>query len=194
MIIRSIGNSVLVALLTLSGLACSPTAPTVERYDGREVQFSYLSNWKVTGDSPIDGNPQSRSIDLEGPNDALVTLVMGPSSSEQTLEGYASALSRARAEEFERINSAGSVGSATISEVTSQATTANVGGQQIVGVLQKFSTTVSGQKVPRQVTIFLMSSRKWKVFVTTSVASEDLKRAMPGFEVTLNSLSIKEAD
>lgn len=125
--LRSI-QRVAILVLTLAGLACSSTAPTIKQYEKDGVQFAYFSDWKVTGDAPIEDNPGARSIDLEGPNSAFVTFIFLPSSTEYTLEEFASSMAAPRANAIEHELSVGPVNLAKVSKRTSQATTGRVGG------------------------------------------------------------------
>jgi hypothetical protein len=68
----SITRKLGVAVLCLGFSGCSLPSPTVQTYDKDGVQFSYYSNWSVEKDALVNGDANVRSIQLGGPDQAIL--------------------------------------------------------------------------------------------------------------------------
>lgn len=180
----------IVLVLSWAVLACSSSPRTIKSYDKDGIHFSHYSDWSVTDDAPIEGSPNARAIDLEGPNNALVAFICLPASSQQTLEMFAATVAERRAKLVED----GPIRPAEMSEGTSAAIRGQVSGQERDGILQHFSISMLGQEVPHEARFFAVSNGRYKVIIMTQVASEHARDAYPAFDLTLDSFSIQNPD
>jgi hypothetical protein len=178
----------LLLLLALATCACSPTPATLIQYKKDGVIFAHFSDWKVTGDAIIADSNGARSIDLEGPHDAIVMMILMPPSTEMTLDSYAADMGQQRAQTL----SVGSFKAAKISAVTSsRATSALIGGAKHPGIQQTFTIDLLGQTVPHEATFFTVADEHARLFIITQVATEDARRVAQGFAATLASFTFK---
>lgn len=184
----------IVLVLSCAAFACSPPPRTIKSYDKDGIRFSHFSDWSVTDDSPIEGNPNARSIVLKGPSEALVTFICLPASSQQTLEMFAASVAKRRAKLVEDNLSVGPIRPASASRGTSAAKRTRVGAQEQEGILQHFSVKLLGVEIPHEATFFTVSNARYKVMIMTQVASENTKDANPGFDLALGSFSLQNAD
>lgn len=181
-------------VLSWAVLACSSSPRTIKSYDKNGIRFSHYSDWSVTDDAPIEGSPNARTIDLEGPNNALVAFICLPASSRQTLEMFAASIAERRVEVAEDKLSVGPIRTAEVSKGTSAAIRGQVSGQERDGISQHFSINMLGQEVPHEATFFAVSNGRYKVIIMTQVASEHARDAYPAFDLALDSFSIQNPD
>lgn len=177
----------LLLMLALANFACSPTPATLVQYKKNGVSFSHYSDWKVTEDAIIADTNGSRSIDLEGPQDSIVMIILMPASTDMTLDSYAAGMAQQRAQAL----TVGPFTAAKISAATSRTTSALVGGAKQPGIQQTFSINLLGETVPHEATFFSVADEHAKVFIITQVATEDAKRVAQGFAATLASFAFK---
>jgi hypothetical protein len=180
-------KTILLLLLALANFACSPTPATLVKYNKDGVSFVHFSDWRVTGDAIIADSNGSRSIDLEGPHDAIVMVILMPASTEMTLDSYAADMAQQRAQAL----TVGSFTPVKISAATSRPTSALIGGAKHPGIQQAFSIDLLGQTVPHQATFFTVADEQSRVFIITQVATEDAVRVAQGFATTLASFAFK---
>ena len=185
---------VILSVVALAAFACSPSPRTIKVYAKDGIQFSHFSNWTITKDSPIEGNPNARSINLEGPNDALVIFICLPASSSQTLEEFAASIAEGRVKGIEEKFRVGAIKPAEVSKGTSAAISGQIGGQQQNGIKQHFSISLLGQDLPHEATFFALGNGRYKVIIMTQVASENARDTHLAFDLTLGSFLIKELD
>src|SRR5262249_46495080 len=125
---RRTSCAALFALALLAAcVACS--RPVIKQYQKDGVQFSYYSNWKIVKDAPIAGKPDVRSIQIEGPSNALISLICEPPASKQSLEQFADAVATRRGAAIEAKLSVGGIQTAQVSKGTSNPTTGKVAGR-----------------------------------------------------------------
>jgi len=178
-----------VAALATWVMACSPNAPELVTYSKDGVQFSYFSNWKIVGDSPYDANPDIRAIDLDGPHEAIVSIIIFPYSAGRSLDEFAASVATRRTNLTKKALPAGSMETGT-----SQTTKGRIGGHEQNGILQRFSVTLMGQEVPHEARFFLVNARQSQTVVMTQVASEDAMDVNAAFDRVLDSLRIADRD
>lgn len=184
----------LVLMLVLLGFACTSRPRTIKRYSKDGISFNHYSDWSVTKDEPIDDNPNSRAIDLEGPNDAIVIFICVPPQNEETVETFAAALADGRGKDAEESLRVGPIKPLGFSNGGSEPTIGRVGGGVRNGILQRFSIKLLGQEVPHQVKIFAVENNRFEVFIITQVATEDLHKTSPAFDLTLDSISMSDVE
>lgn len=171
------------ALLLFSGLAPAHAAlPLVYNKDG--VSFEHPVGWKVTEDVVAQDETRMRSIDLEGPNEAVVTLMFSPFFSGQDIEKFAAAAARNRADAA-RANTAQQ---ARMGPVTATPITRQVAGKENKGVSQRFVVSMLGQNLPHEARFFKAALDGTTAIIMTQVADEDAKGAEPGFAMALDTL------
>lgn len=187
-------RTVIILVVALAVFACSPSPRTIKVYEKDGIKFSHFSNWRVTEDSPVEGNPNARSIDLEGPNEALVIFICLPASSSQTIEEFAASIAEGRVKEIEESLTVGPIKPAKVTKGTSARISGQVGSQQQNGIKQSFNINLLGQDVPHEATFFAVGNGRYRVFIMTQVASEDARDAYPAFDLSLGSFLIKELD
>jgi hypothetical protein len=179
-----------ILLLAFTSFACSPDKPTLVKYEKSGVSFAHFSNWKVTGDTIGQEGIGFRAIDLEGPHQALLAVVLLPASTASTLDTFAASVARERAGAIKESLSIGSFSAAKISAASSEAISSEVGGQQRDGIQQKFSIYLLGQEVPHEARFFLVSDQHKKAFILAQVASEHADQVAPDFSVILGSFRL----
>ena len=184
----------LLLLTALACTACSPEAPTLVTYQKNEVSFVHFSDWRVTNDAIIEESTKSRTIDLEGPNDALVSVVLLPSSNDLRLEDFATSIAHERGSAIKEALSIGSLSATKVSPASSQATSTDIGGQQFSGIQQRYTITFLGQDVPHEAAFFLVPGKQMTAIVTTQVATEHAKQTAPAFSATLRSLRLRNIE
>lgn len=177
-------------LLAFINFACSPSKPTLVTYEKSGVSFTHFSNWKVTSDTTSQEGTGFRAIDLEGPNEALVSVVLLPASIDLTLDAFAASVAHERASAVKESLSIGSFSAAKVSAASSQAITGEVGGQNQKGIHQKFSIFLLGQEIPHEARFFLVSDQYKKAFIMAQAASEHVNQMAPDFSATLSSFRL----
>ncbi|HEX6902146.1 MAG TPA: hypothetical protein VF789_20690 [Thermoanaerobaculia bacterium] len=180
-------KTLVIALLTAAGVACSPNAPELVMYSKDGVQFSYFSNWKVVRDSPYDTNPEIRAIDLDGPHKAIISIILFPPSVQPDLNEFAASVATRRASLTKE-----SLPTALTETGTSQTTTGRISGHGQNGILQRYSITLMGQEVPHEARFFLVNTGQAQTIVMTQVASEDALKVNAAFDRVLDSLRIAD--
>ena len=178
-------------LIIIAGLSCATQPRTVQQYSKNGISFSHYSDWKITEDKALQDEPDTRSIHLEGPDDALVMFICMPPVNSVTAADFAASLDENR-QGMKHNYSAGPIKPVDITPAKSEPTVGRVGGQATEGVIHRFSIKILGQAVPHESRIYMVKSARYQVFVVTQVADEDLSRATPAFNLTLNSLLVAD--
>jgi len=187
--LRFSGTIITASICHLLG-ACTPKPVTVQTHEKDGLQFSYNSDWSVTEDAPIEGAPDKRSIQIEGPDSALVCMICLPTTNPKTLETFAGTIAGNRAKAMDKKMSVGSLQVANVNVGTSEATTGNVSGHQEKGIHQHFSINMLGNEIPHDATFFSIQGTKYKVMIMTQVAEENSEASRPAINLILNSLKI----
>jgi hypothetical protein len=173
-------------LLLAAGLATPALAAPNATYSKDGVSFEHPAGWKVTDDSVAQDETRLRSIDLEGPDDAVVTLNISPHLRGQNIETFAATIAKSRTDS-EKTESAIAqklrYGPSTTTPITR-----NVAGQESKGVSQRFVISVLDLKLPHEARFFKADLGTTTVIVMTQVADEYAKATEPGFVLALKSL------
>jgi hypothetical protein len=177
------------AALAFSG--CLQQTPTIERYARDGVEFSHSSNWRIETDEPTKDEPTVRVIQIDGPNEATVMIVLTPAGNERTLKGYATSVAQGRTSGLKKKFAVGSIQAGDAEVGSSQATMQNVGGRQVPGIHQQFAVTLLGMDVPHEASFYLIDSPRHRTFVMTQTATETESEAHAGWQPILESLHIE---
>ncbi len=175
-------------LVVFAVSACTPKPPTLLKYKKSGIAFTHFSDWKVTGDAAMAEAENVRTIDLEGPRDAVISIIVMPSASEMTLDAYAGIIAQERGQALPT----GKFMPLNITTGTSHATSAEVGGMQRQGILQKFNITLLGLAVPHESTFFAVEDKDKKAFIFTQVSTEDANAVAKGFSALRSSFKITQ--
>lgn len=170
-------------VFALTALSRAHAEQTVT-YSKDGVSFEHPVGWKVTEDVVAQDETRMRSIDLEGPNEAVVTLMFSPFFSGQDVEKFAAAAARNRADAA-RANTAQQ---ARMGPVTATPITRQVAGKENKGVSQRFVVSMLGQNLPHEARFFKAALDGTTAILMTQVADEDAKAAEPGFAMALSTL------
>lgn len=170
-------------VLALTALTQAHAAPPAT-YSKDGVSFEHPVGWKVTEDVVAQDETRMRSIDLEGPNEAVVTLMFSPFFAGQDIEKFAAAAARNRADAA-RANTAQQ---ARMGPVTATPITRQVAGKENRGVSQRFVVSMLGQNLPHEARFFKAALDGTTAIIMTQVADEDAKVAEPGFAMALSTL------
>ncbi|HTD22636.1 MAG TPA: hypothetical protein VK738_08285 [Terriglobales bacterium] len=168
-------------------VACT-RKPTIKQYQNNGIQFSYYSDWAVTKDAPVDGNPNVRTINIEGPDNAVIVMICLPASNDKTLEEYAAAVAKSRDAAIEGKLSLGPLKGAEV-RGTSEPTTGKVAGQEQQGILQQFTINLLGTQVPHEAKFFMIRGSRYKTIVMSQVATASAAATHPASELILSSLT-----
>ena len=175
--------SLALALFFSVALASAHAAPPVT-YSKDGVSFEHPAGWKVTEDVVSKDETRMRSIDLEGPNEAVVTFLFSPFFADQDIGQFAANTARHRADAA-RSNTAQQ---ARMGPVTAKPIARQVAGKENQGVSQRFVVTMLGLHLPHEARFFKATLGDTTVIVMTQVADEDAQAAEPGFVMALGTL------
>lgn len=138
------------ALLTPSAAhAASP-----KTYSKAGVSFQYPATWKVTLDEVEKDGSGMRSIDLEGPEDATMSLMFIPFLSGQKIEVLAARAAEHRDDMVKRDAGQDAADKITATPLTATPITRRVAGKEIKGVLQRFGYASEGESVQLEARFF----------------------------------------
>ncbi|HZR27234.1 MAG TPA: hypothetical protein VFA71_00525 [Terriglobales bacterium] len=178
-----------VLAMMFAGVGCT-RPPSIRHYQKDGMQFSYYSNWTIVKDAAVDGKPDVRAIHIEGPGNAVVSLICVPPSNGQTLEGFAAGVAQRRDAAIESKLSIGSFKAAEVSKGASGAITGTVAGEEQQGILQQFSIDVLGTQVPHEAKFYMVSRQRYKVMIMSQVSIASAAATHPGSELILRTLAI----
>jgi len=175
--------------VVLAGVACS--RPVVKQYEKDGVRFSYYSNWLIAKDAPIDGHPDMRSIQLQGPSHAVISLICEPSSSPQTLEQFADGVAARRGAAIERKLSLGDIKTAQVTRGSSHPATGKIAGRARQGIMQQFSVELLGQQMPHHSWFYLVEGARCKMMIMYQIADTNAAEMQEGSNLILQTLAIE---
>ena len=178
-----------VLILSLLGCGCLSRPRTEQRYAKEGISFTHYSDWDVTEEEPAEDDPGGRTINVEGPNEAIVMFIFMPPESGVTLEVFAAAMAKGRLEQLKEMK-IGPIKAEQVGKTTSEPVTGRIGGRVQDGILQRFSIKVLGEVVPHEARIFTVENERASVFIMTQVATEDLRDTTPAFDLILNTVSL----
>jgi len=177
--------------LSIAGAGCSP--PVIQLYQKDGVQFSHYSTWKIVKDAPVNGKPSIRSIQIEGPSHAVISLICEPPASTQSLAQFADAVAERRGAAIEANLSVAGIQTAQVAKGTSNPTTGKVAGSDRAGILQEFTVDLLGQKVPHQAWFYLVESTKYRIMIMSQVSKRNAGQTRAGSDLLLSTLAIESA-
>ncbi len=183
--------SLLALVLVVVSAACASRSRVVEHYQKDGLEFSHYSDWTVVKDAPVKGKPDVRAIHIEGPDDAVVSLICAPAGNPQTVAEFAAAVADQRGAAIEEKLSLGPVKAGQVSKGTSAPTTGKVAGQARPGILHQFSIDLLGTQVPHEARFYEVNGSRYKVMIMTQVAAENAMAARPAAELILSTLTIE---
>lgn len=163
--------------------AAAHAAPPVA-YSKDGVSFELPEGWTVSEDVVAKDESRLRSIDVEGPGDAIVSFMFSPFLAGQDIEKFAATAARNRADAA-RANTAQQ---ARMGPVTAAPIARLVAGASNQGVSQRFVVSMLGQELPHEARFFKAGLTGTTVIVMTQAADENAKEAEPGFVMALGTL------
>jgi hypothetical protein len=179
-------SAVLGGALLLATLAQPALAAPNGVYSKDGVSFEHPAGWKVTEDSVAQDETRLRSIELEGPDDSVVTLSISPFLKGQNIDTFADGIAKSRADSAK---SAGAIAQQLgFGPVTSTPITRTVAGRENQGVSQRFVISLMGQKLPHEARFFKVNLGETTAIAMTQVADEHAKAVEPGFVQALGTL------
>lgn len=172
--------------LLLAGLAQPALAAPNTTYSKDGVSFEHPAGWKVTEDSVAQDETRLRSIDLEGPDEAVVTFMFSPFLKDQNIEAFAANTAKNRAESAK--NASAVAQQLRFGPVTTAPLTRKVAGQENKGVSQRFEISLQGLKLPHEARFFKANLGETTAIIMTQVADESAKAVEPGFALAIDTL------
>ncbi len=172
-------------LLLLSSVAQPALAAPNATYSKDGVSFEHPAGWKVTEDSVAQDETRLRSIDLEGPDESVVTFMLSPFLKGQGIEAFAATTAKNRAD---AANKGAGPQQVRFGPTTSGSITRSVAGQENKGVSQRFDVLMLGQKLPHEARFFKANLGETTAIIMTQVADESAKAVEPGFSMALDTL------
>lgn len=171
-------------LLLLAGLAQPALAAPNVVYSKDGVSFEHPADWKVTEDVVAQDSTRMRSIDLEGPDESVVSFMFSPFLGGQDIEKFAATAAQNRADAAK----ANSAQQTRMGPVTAAPITRQVAGKENRGVSQRFVVTLQGLNLPHEARFFKANLGETTVIIMTQVAVEYAQRMEPGFVLALDTL------
>jgi len=185
--IRAAQRLTVLAVLAVTFAACSKPV-TVETYDKDGVRFSHFSNWKIDKDAPVESAPGTRMIHVEGPDNALISILWLPVASPVTVESFAASIAKGRAQAVEK--KAGDFKALQESEAASEPATAQIAGREVRGIRQTFDVVLLGHHVPHEASFYMLQTATHKVMIMAQVSKEDLEATRPAWQKVFDTFSL----
>ena len=179
-------------LLLAAALAClalpAQAAPP-KAYSKNGISFQYPTTWKVMSDEIEKDGAGMRSIDLEGPGEAIISLMFIPFLSGQNIETLATRAAEHRAQMDKGAAAKDGPDKITPTGLASSAITRRMGGKEIKGVLQRFGYTSGGETVQLEARFFSMDfgDASSATLMTQSMA-EDGKQVDAALALVMDTL------
>jgi len=175
-------------VLSVGFSACTKPPVTVQTYDKDGVRFSHFSDWKIDKDEPIKGTSGTRTIHIEGPDSALISLLWIPATSDVTAESFAASVAEGRAQAVEK--KAGEFKALQESGGASEPATAKIAGREVRGIRQTFDVVLLGHHVPHEASFYMLQTATHKVMIMAQVARENLEATRPAWQKVFDTLSL----
>ena len=144
----------------------------------------------MTQDTPIEGTPNSRSINIEGPNSALVTVICRRRTPGATVEQFAAAVAEQRVKAIEEMLSVGSIKAGKANIGTSSSVRGKIAGEEREGILQHFNVRLLGQDVPHEARFFGVDGSQYEAILMAQVSSGQDERKLSAFDLILGLFSM----
>ena len=166
---------------------------TVKQYDKGGIHFSYYSDWSVTKNEAIGKTANTRAVHIEGPDNAIVTLICLPASNPTTLDDFATSMAKDRpAETKEEFTKLG-FPNVRLDDGTSEPIVGRIQGQEQSGIRQRFTIELPNAKTPHEADFYLARGGPYKVVVISQVAEEHLAQTRPDWQLIFDTLKFDEA-
>lgn len=170
--------------------ACDQSPPTVMQYNKHGASFSYYSDWTIMDTPSSPEKAKFPTIEIDGPDNAVLVLVTLAEGTSLSLEDFARNLTKSRRKELRKDLSVGSIQTTEVSQQDSRPVTMQVAGKLNEGIEQPFSIELLGVKVPHHAKIFAVDGAGRRVFAMTQVPDEDAAKSEAGFKLVLDSISL----
>ncbi|EJE49322.1 hypothetical protein PMI14_06120 [Acidovorax sp. CF316] len=162
--------------IALAGLTQPAHAAPPKAYNKAGVSFQHPADWKVALDEVEPNGAGMRSIDLEGPEDASIHLMLIPFMTGQNIETLATRAAEHRAEMDKGQAALEGPDKITPTGMTSSTITRRVGGKDIKGVLQRFGYVSEGVAIQLESRFFAIDAGNGSsVNIMTQSLAEDAK-------------------
>lgn len=188
---RTFSTAALGLVLLVAGLAQPAMAAPNAVYSKDGVSFEHPADWKVTDDAVEPGANGMRSIDLEGPDESVITFMFSPFLAGQNIEKFAATAAKNRADASKGSAGATPAEQVRFGSVTSAPITRRVAGKDNTGVSQRFVVTLQGQNLPHEARFFAANLGGTSAVIMTQVAVEYAQRTEPGFVMALDTLQYR---
>ena len=168
-------------LALLFGSACEREAnlDNPVQYTRNGVQFSMPGNWTVTEDEAENG---FRYLFIETPGDAIVVVTIYAIEDSVSLREYTDWAIDSTLQDFP----IGSRDRGAVTEIRKA-----VGDRVHEGFRNEFVVSVAGIDVPHTATYFGVATNSRVAYLSTQVASEDLQKVEPGFDLVISTFELQ---
>jgi hypothetical protein len=175
------------AAFTASGCESRADVSNPKTFDSADVVFEYPSNWTVTTHDVSGG----REYHVESPGDAILMVLVLDPPIRVDLKTFADSMSQVRAEEAQKLLSAGEMqlGEVGATESKMVDTIWRDGNRQ--AVQHNFVISALGEPVPHVALFHAIDSPTRTGFVMSQVASDDLEKVKPGFQLIWKTIQLK---
>jgi opacity protein-like surface antigen len=156
--------------------AAAPDKPVPHQaYSQAGVGFQHPAGWKVTADTAGQEGGSLRSIDLEGPEEAIINLMFMPTLSGQDIETFAARAAQHRAEMDKAQAAQHAADGMAPTPLTTSRITRRVGGKAVKGVQHRFGYTSGGDTVQLEARFYTLDFGKASVIIMTQSFAEDAR-------------------
>lgn len=177
------GVAVTVAVLVPSLAACQFSAPA-GRYDKDGIAFDHLAGWSVVKDT----QQTARTIIIEGPRHAVITLSAFPPDLNVSLDTFVNAATKARAAGVRKRLRV--VRGAEADTSSTAATERSIVGARVFGLEQHFAVDLLNAHVPHTVEYFLTRIDSRTMIFMDQVPDKDRGAVDPGFQRIFDTVAI----
>jgi hypothetical protein len=172
------------ALLPLVGCRRSPAG--TYRKDG--LSFDHLAGWKVTHDA----QNKARSLYVEGPNEALLTISVFAPKLRVSLETFVEAATKARGDGVKKELTVAGVALGAESDTTAPTPVERtVAGAKARGLEGHFTVKVINVPVPHTVDFLIFTLSDRDLIVMQQVADKNRAGAEIGFQKILDTIAVE---
>ena len=174
---------VTVALLVSSSAACQLSAPA-GRYDKDGIAFEHLAGWRVVKDT----QQTARTIIVEGPEHAVITLSVFPPNLNVSLDTFINAATKARAAGVkEKLKVAGGAETDTTSTTPAER---SILGARVSGLEQHFAVELLNARVPHTVEYFLTKTGSRTMIFMDQVPDQHRGDVDAGFQRIFDTVEV----
>ncbi|RYF09019.1 MAG: hypothetical protein EOO31_00330 [Comamonadaceae bacterium] len=186
--IGRIGAATVLGLL-LYALAQPSLAAPNGNYNKSGASFQFPAGWSITEDAQDEGGTGIRNVDLEGPDDALITIVFNPMTSAIDIQRLAAGATAKREESARSTASAAPAERVTMGATTTRPIQRRVRGKEIQGLLQTYAVTMDGETASGESRIFSLDvGDAQSVAIMTHARATSAKRMEAAVGLILDTL------